>query len=55
MTETKTTNKQYAESQEFISACEQLNIKATKRQASKFRNRRGQLYVLTSGNLKKNS
>jgi len=38
------TNKMYSETEDFQKACEKAGVKATARQASKFRNRKGSAY-----------
>jgi len=40
------TNKMFSEDQNFIDICEKANVKPTKRQASKFRMKKGLAYQL---------
>lgn len=38
------TNKEYANSKDFTEKCEKVGVKPTKRQASKYRNKKGSVY-----------
>ena len=42
---TSTNEKFYKEDQQFIKACEEIGIKPTRRQASKWRNKKGLAYL----------
>jgi len=49
---TETNKKFAAENQEFRSACEAASIEPSKRQASKWRNKKGKAYKKSKGDLK---
>jgi hypothetical protein len=45
------TNKEFSQTKEFKDTCSEYKVVATKRQASKFRNKKGQLYKFSNGKL----
>jgi hypothetical protein len=43
------TNKAWSASEQFAEMCKQANVKPTRRQASKYRNKKGSLYNFNKG------